>query len=222
MLVAPDLLADLCGLSPGLVGVAAAIGAALWLLGWWSHRFWVVLAATVSAGVIGLYEAPVLKAQPLIASLLLALAAGFLALALIRLFAFVVGGIAGMALVQALAPSLDQPVIAFLVAGLLGLLLFRWCVTALMSFSGSLLLVYSGLILLNHRGALDAAAYAEQSGVALTIAVVLMSVVGFAFQIWMERRRRRAAEEQDEIPKKKSKVSDDPYLGMFNKSRKAG
>lgn len=220
-LVAPDLLADLCGLSPGLIGVAAAVGAALWLLGWWSHRFWVVLAATVLAGVVGLYEAPLLKAQPLIASLLLALAAGFLALALIRLFAFVVGGFAGMALAQSLAPSFDQPVIVFLVCGLLGLLLFRWCVTALMSFSGSVLLVYAGLILLNHRGALDAPAYAERSGSALTIAIVLMSAVGFAVQIWMERRRRKKAEEKDEIPVKKPRVSDDPYLGMFNK-RKAG
>ena len=48
-LVAPDLVADLCGLSPGLIGLAAAVGAGLWLLGWWSHRFWVVLIATVAA-----------------------------------------------------------------------------------------------------------------------------------------------------------------------------
>ena len=181
-----------------------------------------MLASTVAAGVVGLYEAPVLKAQPLVASLLLALAAGFLALALIRLFAFLVTGFAGMVLVQALAPNLDQPVISFLVAGLLGLLLFRWCVTALMSFSGSVLLVYAGLILLNLRGALDAPAYADQSGTALTIGIALMSVAGFAFQLWMERRRWKKTEEEEEVPKKKPRISDDPYLGMFNKSRKAG
>ncbi|MEI7685036.1 MAG: hypothetical protein WCL32_08420, partial [Planctomycetota bacterium] len=62
-LVAPDLLPDLCGLSPGVVGLTAAVGAILWLFGWWSHRFWVVLTATVSAGVYGLFDAPLRKAQ---------------------------------------------------------------------------------------------------------------------------------------------------------------
>jgi hypothetical protein len=222
-LVAPELVADLCGLSPGLLGAAAAIGAALWLLGWWSHRFWVVLIATVGAGVYGLFEAPILKAQPLIASLLLALAAGLLALALIRVFAFVAGGVVGLAAVQAFAPSADQPLIAFLVSGLLGLILFRWCVTGVMSFTGSLVLVYAGLAFLNQRGTLDATTYAENSGPLLSGVVGLMTVIGFALQLWQERRRRR--DEFDEVKplKKKPRDREEDFRGMFGRTtRKAG
>ncbi len=222
-LVAPELVTDLCGLSQGLIGLAAAVGAALWLLGWWSHRFWVVLIATVSAGVYGLFEAPVLKAQPLVASLLLALAAGLLALALVRLFAFIVGGFVGLALVQAFAPTFDQPLIAFLVSGLLGLVLFRWCVTALVSFLGSTLLVYSGLVFLHQRGTLDAIAYAEGSAAILTGAIGLLTLIGFALQLWQERRRRRQEPDEVQLVKKKHRDKDDEVGGVFGRfPRKAG
>jgi hypothetical protein len=222
-LVAPDLLAELCGLSPGVVGMTAAIGAALWLLGWWSHRFWVVLIATVSAGIYGLFEAPVLKAQPLVASLLLALAAGLLALALVRVFAFVAGGFVGLAIVQAALPSFEQPLIAFLTSGLLGLILFRWCVTGVMSFTGSLLLVYAGLVFLHQRGTIEAPAYADSSGPLLSGVVWLMTVVGFALQLWRERRRRREDVVEVKPFKKRSRDNDDEFRGLFGRpARKAG
>src|SRR3954447_15090154 len=67
-LVTTELLGDLCGLSPGPLAVAGLVGLTLWLLGWWTHRFWVVLVATVAAGVYGLYEGSALQSQPLVAS----------------------------------------------------------------------------------------------------------------------------------------------------------
>ena len=70
-LVTSEILADLCGLSPGPLAVGLAVGLTLWLLGWWSHRFWVVLVATVAAGGFGLFEASAHQGQPLLASLLL-------------------------------------------------------------------------------------------------------------------------------------------------------
>jgi hypothetical protein len=223
-LVAPDLLADLWGLSPGLVGLAAVVGAALWLLGWRSHRFWVVLIATVSAGIYGLFEAPLFNAQPLMASLLLALAAGLLALALIRLFAFVVGGFVGLSLAQTFAPNLDQPMIAFLTSGLLGLLLFRWCVSALTSFVGSVLLVYAGLVFLHQRGTINAAAYAESSSLLLSGVVGSMTLFGFVVQLWLERRRRQHPQDEKPVKKKsKDKDNDEDAGGFFGRlQRKAG
>ena len=71
-------------LSVGLCATGLVVGLALWLFGWWSHRFWVVLTTTVLAGVFGLYEAAMFRTHPLVAALLLAVAAGLLALALIR------------------------------------------------------------------------------------------------------------------------------------------
>jgi len=67
-------------------------------------------------------------------------------------------------LTQSVAPNLEQPLIAFLIAGLVGLFLFRLCVMALTSFSGAVLVGYSGLCLLNHYGAMDAIAWTEQAG----------------------------------------------------------
>src|SRR2546423_2608264 len=91
-LIATDILADMCGLSLVPLCTGLGIGLFLWLFGWWSHRFWVVLVTTVLAGLLGLNEAPRLSANPIVLSLLLALAAGPPALALVPLATFLAGG----------------------------------------------------------------------------------------------------------------------------------
>jgi hypothetical protein len=136
-LIAPEILADARGLSAGLCVLGLAAGLVLWLLGWWSHRFWVVLAAALLAGVWGLSEAALLRAPPLLAGTLLALAAGLLALALARLLAFAAGGLAALLAVQALVPTWDQTLIGFVAGGLLGVLLFRLWVIVLTSLGGT-------------------------------------------------------------------------------------
>src|SRR4051794_17528551 len=110
-LLAPDIVAEVKTLSVGLCAGGLAGGLGLWLLGWWSHRFWVVLALTSLAGVYGLYEAPAWRVQPLLTAVLCALAAGLLGLALVRLAAFAAGGFAAVLALQALVPTLDQPLI---------------------------------------------------------------------------------------------------------------
>ena len=45
-IIATDILGDLCGLSLGLLIAIIPVGLLLWLLGWWSHRFWIVLTTT--------------------------------------------------------------------------------------------------------------------------------------------------------------------------------
>ena len=119
-LLAPDIVAEVKTLSVGLCAGGLVVGLALWLFGWWSHRFWVVLTITLLAGVYGLYEAPAWRVQPLLSAILLALAAGMLALALTRLLAFAAGGFTAVLGLQALVPTLDQPLICFLAGGLLG------------------------------------------------------------------------------------------------------
>lgn len=190
-LIATDILADACGLSVGLTITGLVTGLALWLVGWRTHRFWVVLVTTVLGGLLGLYEAPTFKTEPLIAALLVALTAGMLALALVRLLAFTAAGLAGLLLTQSVAPNLEQPLIAFLIAGLVGLFLFRLCVMALTSFSGAVLVGYSGLCLLNHYGTMDAIAWTEQGGVLLNWMIGLLTFLGALFQWVLDRRGRR-------------------------------
>src|SRR5438876_735946 len=132
-LIATDILAEMCGLSLALLVLGFGIGLFLWLFGWWSHRFWVVLVTTVLAGLLGLNEAARLNTHPIVLSLLMAIAAGLLALALVRLLAFAAGGMAGLLALQHLVPTWDQPVVGFLLCALVGLLLFRLWMMALTS-----------------------------------------------------------------------------------------
>lgn len=196
-LVTPDLVADSCSLSLGVLLAAATVGLVLWLFGWRSHRFWIVLFITVAAGVVGLQEAALFRAPPLVAALLLAIAAGVLALALVRLLAFAAGGLAGLILVHAAAPNLDQPLVAFILSGLASLLLFRWFLMALTSFAGSLLLSHTALAFLNMYGTFDAVTWTEQNTNVLNWLCVLMCLMGFLFQFLFDRRSRRQSEDDD-------------------------
>jgi hypothetical protein len=186
-LVAPDILADACALSLGLMLLTVPPGLMLWLLGWRSHRFWVVLLATVLAGLYGLHAGPSLQAPPLVIAVLLALSAGVLALALVRLLAFAAGGLAGVLLVHALYPSLNQPLISFLVSGLLCLWLFRLCMMALTSLLGALLLSSAALMLLHYHALLDAPAWSEASASLLNWIILLLGALGLLLQFSLER-----------------------------------
>ncbi len=197
-LVAPDLIADLCGLSLGLLLAGVVVGFVLWLFGWKSHRFWVVLLTTVAAGVYGLQEAAAFKTPPLVAALLLAVAAGILALALVRLLAFGVGGLTGLIVAQAAVPTLYQPLVVFIASGLVSLILFRWFLMALTSVTGAVLLSHVGLALLHHFGTLDAAIWAEQSGTLLSWICLLAALMGFLFQFVLHRRANRRRDDDNE------------------------
>jgi hypothetical protein len=197
-MVSPELIADLCGLSLGLLLAGVVVGFVLWLFGWKSHRFWVVLLATIAAGVYGLQEAAVFKTPPLVAALLLAVAAGILALALLRLIAFGAGGLTGLIVVQAAAPSLDQPLIVFIVSGLVSLVLFRWFLMALTSVAGAVLLSHVGLALFHQSGTFDAAVWAEQSAALWSWVCLLAALFGFVFQFLMHRRAARRRDDEEE------------------------
>ena len=197
-LVAADLLADACGLSPALAFVTLLAGLLLWLFGWRSHRFWIVLAATVLAGVFGLAQAPGLHAPPLPTAVLLALAAGLLALSLVRVFVFAAAGLTVVLLTQELWPTLNQPVLVFLLSGLFCHFLFRLCLTALTSLAGALLLHYGVLMLLHLYAGLDAAAAADRVPGVLNGTCAVVALIGFVVQTYFHRRARRAAQGDDE------------------------
>jgi MFS family permease len=191
-LLAPDILADARGLSAALCVVGLVIGASLWLFGWWSHRFWMVLFTTVLAGIYGLHHAPTLGAQPVVVALLLAVAAGMLALALARLVAFVSAGVAFLAAVQALAPSTEHVLILFLLGGLLGLFLYRLWMMALSSLGGTLLAGYSCLCLLDTLGKMDAGEWAGAHRSLLNGSCIAATLIGLGGQFYLNRRRGEA------------------------------
>src|ERR1700738_1495210 len=92
-LVSPDILAEAQELSLLVLITTWLIGFLLWLLGGWGHRFCIVLLTTLFGGISGLYLGPPFGMQPLVAGLMMAVAAGALALALVRVGVFFLSGV---------------------------------------------------------------------------------------------------------------------------------
>jgi MFS family permease len=202
-LISPEILDEARShISFGVLGACLSVGLLLWLFGWWGHRFWIVLTATVGGGVLGLQAGPDYHLQPVVAGLLLAISAGVLALSLVRVFAYAAGGVAAWMIVHALAPLWDQPLLCFLVGGLIGLFLFRFWTMALTSFVGTLLLLYSGLALGDKLDKFDSVGWAQEQGTMLNWLCGVIALVGFVVQLVLERRRirkqRENAEEEQE------------------------
>lgn len=190
-LIAPDILLEARGLSVAVSATGLVIGLLLWVLGWWGHRFWVVLFTTVVAGILGLFSVRVYGMQPMVAGILLAVAAGTLALALVRVLAFGAGGVAAWLAVRALAPQWQEPLVTFLAGGLVGVLLFRVWMMALTSLGGTLVMAYSGLCLIDRLGKLDAIALAEKSPALLNWICAGVALLGLVVQYLLERWRVR-------------------------------
>jgi hypothetical protein len=190
-LLAPDILEDARQLSLPVSGIGVGVGLLLWLLGSRTHRFWVVLALTLGAGLAGLAYGRDYGLQPLVAGLLLAVTAGALALALVRLLLFAAGGLACLAVARAVAPEWMAELPCFLAGGLAGIFLYRLWIMALSSFVGTLLIGYGGLALLDKLGLVDSLAWARQNGALLNWGVVGCTVLGVLAQYLVDRRQKR-------------------------------
>src|SRR5262245_24702020 len=202
-LIASDILEAAHGLSVAISAVGLGIGLLLWITGWWGHRFWIVMLTTVTAGVLGIVHSNVLGTingmRPLVTGVLVAIAAGVLALALVRVVVFAAGGAAAYLIVHALAPAKwDEPLGWFLVGGLVGLLLFRLWTMVLTSFTGSLLMTYSMLCLLDKLERLDAIALSENKRALLNAVGLGLTALGVVVQMLVERKRQRHERWQEE------------------------
>jgi hypothetical protein len=208
-LVDPDLLAVARELPWGFPAAGLVLGLLLWFLGGRSHRFWLVLCTTLAGGVLGIRHGADYGLQPLVAGLLLAVALGALALALVRVLLFLAGGAAAAWLAHVTAPAWGQPlpVVCFFAGGLSGVLLYRLWVAALASLAGTLLLAYSILCLAGQLFAVDVVDWAGRQGLILTWVCVVVAVLGVMVQLLLERRTRlrreeaaRKAKEEQERP----------------------
>jgi MFS family permease len=192
-LIVPEILDEARGFSVAVSATAFALGLLLWLLGWRGHRFWIVLVTTIGAGVWGLSSGPLYGTPGLVVALLLAFATGVLALALVRVLAFAAGGLAIVLATRTLVPQWDEPLVCFLVGGLLGLLLFRVWMMALTSAAGTLLMAYAGLCLTDHFVKLDVVALADKKTNLLNGVCGGVALLGLVVQFVLDRRKKRAA-----------------------------
>ena len=204
----PDFLADTRQLSLGVSGVAIFIGLALWLFGARSHRFWLALVMTVSAGIAGLVLGRQFAVQPLVAGLLLALAAGMLALALTRITVFVLGGLCAILLVRIAVPSANE-FLCFLVGGLVGVCFYHLWIMALSSFIGAVLTAYGVVSFLDQLGSLDSVAWANKNTPLINWSLIGGTVFGILAQFILDRRReKKKFADRDQKAKDKQAVKE--------------
>src|SRR5580692_8611749 len=166
-LIAPDVLFEAHGLSPFLSGLALAIGGLIWLCGWRWHRFWVVAAVTLIGGLIGLQTGRSSGGHILAMGVLLALSAGLLALEVARVFIFVASGASVWLAASVLFPKGQELWVAFLIGGLLGVLLYRLWTMLLTSVTGVVLGGHALLSLCDELFHVDAATFAEKNALIL-------------------------------------------------------
>lgn len=190
-LIAPDLLSEAHGLSFPFTAAGIAIGILLWVFGWRWHRFWVVLFTTVIAGIYGLSLPQAGGPRTFAIGLLLAVAAGLLAIDLSRFIAFTSSGLTCWYIVHLIVPAFHEPLICFLVGGILGILLYRLQLMLLSSFVGALIAGYFLLLLMEtlSKDGFVAADWARANSLAINITVIVLALVGMAVQGQLERWR---------------------------------
>src|SRR5205085_2224766 len=99
----------------------------------------------------------------------------------------------------------------FLGGGLVGIVFYRFWVTALTSFAGTLLLAYTGLALWGNLFHVDVAALAQQQPLVLNAACVGGTGLGMLVQLILDRNRARrikaaAREREDEQRRRAQKA----------------
>ncbi|MFM8274577.1 MAG: hypothetical protein ACKODX_19920 [Gemmata sp.] len=182
-LIAPDILAEARGMTGAMAGTIAVLGCALWLFGWRWHRFWVVSGVTLTAGLIGLNAGRTTGGAHVMAvGILLAVAAGLLALELAKVLAFVAGGCGAWLAVQWVLPQAQELWAVFLCGGLFGLLLYRVWTMLLTSLMGVLLAGHATVLLVEQLTHRDAGAWVERNVAALNGAAVALVVLGIVLQ----------------------------------------
>lgn len=205
----PDILDLTRQLSPPVNAVAALVGALLWLFGAYSHRFWLAMVVTVTAGVVGLYLGRDFGVQPLVAALLLALAAGVLSLALARITLFLAGGLAALLLARAFGLGWNE-FVCFVAGGLAGVCFYRLWIMGVSSLVGTVLASYAILGLLDSLARVDSVAWVGRCGPLLNWGLAAAIVAGVIFQFVLDRRLRGKGEDGKGGRRGKKKRDDSP------------
>ena len=210
-LICPDVLAEARGLSPGAAGFLLFVGFLLWAFGWRWHRFWVVFAITLTAGLLGISAGRSAGSQVLVVGLLLAVSAGMLALELARILAFVTGGVVMWVAAEAVFPQAQELWAMFLCGGLLGVALYRVWTMLATSLIGILLCWHSLLVLAETLFNLDGPKLAAENNVALNSGVIGAALLGVVVQAYTGREDAPAevaeAKEEKKPEKKPEKKS---------------
>jgi hypothetical protein len=204
--IAPDILTEARGLTTAMTGTLCVLGIALWLFGWRWHRFWVVAGITLAAGMLGLNAGRAAGGTQIMAvGILLAVAAGMLALELAKVFAFVAGGCGAWLAIQWVFPQAQELWAVFLSGGLFGVLLYRLWTMLLTSLMGVLMAGHAALILLEQVVTYDAVKWVIDNQAAVNGSVVGLTVLGILLQTVASPDESEVKKEKGDEPEQKEK-----------------
>ena len=117
---------------------------------------------------------------------------------------------------QAFLPAWDQAFVAFIVCGLIGLVLFRISIMALTSVGGTLIMAHAGLCLVHHYGQVSAIRLTEDYGDLLNWACGIVALFGLLVQFVQYRRRAANKDNKDDDEPADSWFH--PVLGLYRKA----
>lgn len=209
--ISPDILTEARGLTTAMSGTLCVLGVALWIFGWRWHRFWVVSGITLAAGLLGLNAGRAAGGTQIMAiGILLAVAAGMLALELAKVFAFVAGGCGAWLAIQWVFPQAQELWAVFLSGGLFGVLLYRLWTMLLTSLIGVLMAGHASLLLLEPLVPFDAIKWVIANQAALNGTVVGLTVLGILLQSIAspDEEKKEKSEDKDEKKSKKTEAED--------------
>jgi len=184
-----------------IVVVGLVLAPVFWLLGWRLHRVLFVGSVTFIAGVYGLVHVPKLLAiNKYLAGVLLAVGVGGVAIALMRIGAFVACGLLADSLAVHVAweyfPGLSGPVrfVAFVAGGMVSVFFYRLVVVLITASVGAVLMV-GGVISLTHQtSAYDAIQGMDELQTIAAGALVVLILIGTGAQYLLAYRSPQAVE----------------------------
>ena len=196
-ILSPDVLADVLELPVPALLVLMGFGALLSLTGWRWHRFWLTICVSLISGLVGLRQAQAWGInQPIVAGVLLAAAAGCLALSLARVGLFLAYGLAAWYAMKRLAPPYAIPAICICVGGIFSVLFYRFCVVLLTSVVGSILFTYAGLAYAQTQNWFPVQTWLNEQSLAAHGALAGLCLVTLLLQLylWRQQKKRKLAE----------------------------
>ena len=200
-LIAPDILAEARGITTAMLGTIFVLGIALWLFGWRWHRFWIVAGITLSAGLLGLNAGRTNGGTQIMAvGILIAVAAGMMALELAKVFAFIAGGCGAWLAVQWVFPQAQELWAVFLSGGIFGLIMYRIWTMLLTSLAGVLLAGHAALLLLEGPLSFNAVKWVMANVVALNGVAVGLTVLGILLQVVASPSEETPAAKEEPVP----------------------
>lgn len=195
--LSPEVLADVLELPSVALMVLMGLGASLALTGWRWHRFWLTISVSLICGLVGLRQAQAWGIQqPIVAAVLLATAAGCLALSLARVGLFLAYGLATWYAVKRLAPPYAIPAVCICLGGLFSVLFYRLCVVLLTSVVGSTILGYAGMAYAQQQNWYPMKTWLAEQTLAAHGSLATLCLVTLMLQLyfWRRNKKRKVAE----------------------------